>query len=193
VTPDPGEPGGVDSVLPHTIGDPAILHSPAPKLALFCSVRCPGVLILQAYDLARALRDSGAVVVSGFHTPVERDILTLLLRGPKPLILCPARTLTPFRIPPAWKAPIAAGRLLLISPFAPTHRRPTAVLAAERNRFAAHLAGQTLIIHATPDGATHRLAQDLLATGNPISTLNHPANTHLVESRIPTYDPPTPP
>ena len=29
------------------------------KLALFCSVKCPGSLILQTYDLARALRVSG--------------------------------------------------------------------------------------------------------------------------------------
>src|SRR5438128_6944111 len=29
------------------------------KLALFCSVKCPGTLILQTYDLACALRDAG--------------------------------------------------------------------------------------------------------------------------------------
>ena len=173
--------------LPHTIGNPAILQSPAPKLALFCSVRCPGALILQAYDLARDLRDAGVIVVSGFHTPVERDILTLLLRGAQPIVLCPARTLTPYRIPPAWKAPIAEGRLLLISPFDAAHRRPTAALATERNHFAAHLAAQTLIIHATPGGATHYLAQQVLSSTIPISTLDHPSNAHLIEAGIPTF------
>lgn len=30
-----------------------------PLTALFCSQRCPGDLILQAYDLAKALRQAG--------------------------------------------------------------------------------------------------------------------------------------
>ncbi len=118
--------------------------------------------------------------------------LTLLLRGSQPVILCPARTLTPYRIPPAWKAPIAAGRLLLISPFAPTQRRPTSPLAAERNRFAAGLSTQTLIIHATPNGAIHHLAQHLHSSGIPISTIDHPGNAHLIESGISTFTPSSP-
>src|SRR5919197_4693895 len=51
------------------------------KLALFCSVKCPGTLILQTYDLARALRDAGVTVIGGFHSPMEKECLALLLRG----------------------------------------------------------------------------------------------------------------
>ncbi len=36
------------------------------KLALFCSVQCPGNLILQTYDLACDLRDAGVTVLGGF-------------------------------------------------------------------------------------------------------------------------------
>ena len=32
-------------------------------------------------DLARALRDAGVVVVSGFHSPLERDCFEFLIRG----------------------------------------------------------------------------------------------------------------
>jgi hypothetical protein len=38
-------------------------------LALFCSVRCRGELILKTYDFAKTLRDKGIIVISGFHSP----------------------------------------------------------------------------------------------------------------------------
>src|SRR2546425_258524 len=40
-------------------------------VALFCSVKCPGNLILQTYDLAQKWRDQGVTVISGFHSPME--------------------------------------------------------------------------------------------------------------------------
>ncbi len=60
-------------------------------LAIFCSSRCPGSLIVQASDLAHALADRGAAVIGGFHTPVEAACLEILLAGAGPLIVCPAR------------------------------------------------------------------------------------------------------
>jgi predicted Rossmann fold nucleotide-binding protein DprA/Smf involved in DNA uptake len=42
-------------------------------IALFCSIKCPGDLILKTYDLAQALRDAEIPVISGFHTPIEQD------------------------------------------------------------------------------------------------------------------------
>jgi hypothetical protein len=37
------------------------------------------------------LGDAGAPVIGGFHTPVERACLEILLRGKGSGILCPAR------------------------------------------------------------------------------------------------------
>src|SRR5690348_12573481 len=96
-------------------GDLAILQRPA--LALFCSIACPGDVILQTYDLARDLRDAGVTVAGGFHAPMERECLHLLLRGTQPIVVCPARE---------WRAPLAEGRLLLLSPFGEGSRRATA-------------------------------------------------------------------
>ena len=65
-----------------TLGNLDILqHKP---LALFSSVKCPGDLILQTYDLAQCLRQSGVTVIGGFHSPMERECLTILLRGTQP-------------------------------------------------------------------------------------------------------------
>ena len=49
--------------------------------SLFCSQSCPGEVILKAQDWANARRPVSAPVVGGFHTPVERDVLRILLRG----------------------------------------------------------------------------------------------------------------
>ena len=51
------------------------------EVALFCSRRCTGAAIVALYDAARALRTADLRVVSGFHTPMERECLTVLLRG----------------------------------------------------------------------------------------------------------------
>ena len=84
------------------------------KLALFCSVKCPGNLILQTYDLACALRDAGVTVIGGFHSPMEKECLSLLLRGMQPVIICPARSIERLRLPTSWKALLAEDRLLLL-------------------------------------------------------------------------------
>src|SRR5215471_2050218 len=62
-------------------------------LALFCSIQCPGDVILRTYDLIRALRDAGVALIGGFHSPMEKECLTLLLRGSQPVLVCPARAM----------------------------------------------------------------------------------------------------
>jgi len=100
-----------------------------PLVALFCSRRCPGELILRTYDLARRLRDAGVAVISGFHTPMEREALHFLLKGSQPLVVASARSLEGMRVPAAYRGPLAQGRLLLASAFGAGERRITAELA----------------------------------------------------------------
>ena len=56
-------------------------------------------------------------LIGGFHSPMEKECLDLLLRGSRPIIICPARSIDRMRIPKPWKAPLADGRLLVMSPF----------------------------------------------------------------------------
>jgi hypothetical protein len=42
------------------------------QLTLFCSIRCPGGVILKIFDLIRAIREADIPVIGGFHTPMER-------------------------------------------------------------------------------------------------------------------------
>ena len=131
-----------------------------PKTALFCSARCPGSAILRAYDQAAQWRDAGRCIISGFHSPVEKECLRILLRGTQPIILCPARAL-PKRIPPEWQAALDAGRLLLLSAFPESETRITTDLARRRNDFVAALADEAWFAHITPGGQAERLTRRL--------------------------------
>ena len=125
-----------------------------PLTALFCSLRCPGDLILKTYDLARAMREARVPVVGGFQTPMEKECLRLLLRGSQPVVVCPARGIDNMRIPRDWCTPLAEDRLLVLSPFTATARRPTAELSVQRNNLVASLASQVFIAHAAPGSKT---------------------------------------
>jgi predicted Rossmann fold nucleotide-binding protein DprA/Smf involved in DNA uptake len=149
-------------------------------LALFCSVKCPGTLILQAYDVACALRDAGVTVIGGFHSPMEKECLKVLLRGTQPVIVCPPRSIEGMHLPAAWRAPLAAGRLLVLSPFTAHQRRPTADLAQARNRFVASLADEILVAHAAPGGKTEEFAATIASWGKPLYTLQSDDNVGLL-------------
>ena len=171
------------------LGDPALLDR--KPIALFCSVHCPGDLILQSYDLARTLRAYPATLTGGFQSPIEKEFLELLLRQPASqpgraappspsVIICPARGLATMRIPRPWHHPLAAGRLLLLSTFPDSLRRPTAASASRRNTCVASLAHRILILHAKQGGKTEALCQQALAAAKPVYTLPSPHNAHLI-------------
>jgi predicted Rossmann fold nucleotide-binding protein DprA/Smf involved in DNA uptake len=152
-----------------------------PKLALFCSIRCPGSLILRTYDLAQLLRQSDLVVVGGFHTPVERECLKVLLRGPEPVIVCPARAIDGMVIPAEWRRPLAEGRLLVVSGFAQSDQRVTLDTAQVRNRFVGALADGAFVAHAQPGGRTELLCRQMLAWKKPLYTFDDRVNANLLE------------
>jgi predicted Rossmann fold nucleotide-binding protein DprA/Smf involved in DNA uptake len=139
------------------IGNPAILA--ARMVSMFCSVRCPGGAILGAYDSAQKLRDNGLTVVSGFHSPVEKECSRILLRGTQPVIICLARAMEKIRLPSAWHTALDAGRLLILSPFEKRPPRPTVESARQRNELVAALADEVLIIHAAPGGQIEQISR----------------------------------
>ena len=149
------------------MGNPALLR--LDLLGLFCSTRCPGDVILQAYDAARALRSAGIPVIGGFHTPMEQECLDLLIRGAQPVVWCPARGLpNPRRLPKPRREALAEGRLLILSPFAAKARRMTADRAGRRNELVAQIASRLLFLHAPPGTRTDALRLRALAESKPV-------------------------
>lgn len=148
-------------------------------LALFCSVKCPGSLILQMYDFAKRLRHADVTAVGGFHSPMERECLSILLRGTQPIVICPARDIEGMRIRGEYKRPLEQGLLLFLSPFTEKQRRITEETSMARNRFVAALADVIFVAHAEPNSKTEQFCREVLAWGKPIYTLNSEANKNL--------------
>lgn len=149
-------------------------------LAFFCSAQCPGNLILQSYDLAQQLRETGVTVISGFHTPMEQEVLDLLLRGTQPIIYCPARNIDKMRLKPPLKTALTHNRLLILSPFPTSQSRITAELAQLRNQFVVALAEAVFIVHANPGSRTAEIAHKAIDCGKSLFTLDSPDNLALL-------------
>ncbi|MBN1546839.1 MAG: DNA-processing protein DprA [Syntrophaceae bacterium] len=139
-----------------------------PKTALFCSNRCPGDAILKAMDRAQKWRDQGRCIISGFHSPIEKECLQILLRGRQPITICPARSIENMRIPKDWKPAIEEGRLLVLSPFPAAERRMTTALADQRNKMVAALADEIYIAHVDPDGRIDDLSRKIAKWAIPV-------------------------
>ena len=151
-----------------------------PLLGLFSSVTCPGSLILQAHDLAKALQQAGILTISGFHSSVEKEMLTILLRGNQPIVMALARGLERMRIPDAYTKPLEQGRMLLISPFDAKQRRPTEKMTETRNLLVGALAERVLVIHAEPGGKLEQQCAEFLRWGKRVLTPDNFANQNLV-------------
>jgi len=149
--------------------------------ALFCSIKCPGDLILKTYDLAQILRQAGMTVIGGFHSPMEKECLTILLRGTQPIIICPARNINGMRISKEYKKPLNDGRLLFLSPFEENQRRISVKTSHYRNLFVAALSVVVFVAHAGPASKTEEFCREILAWQKPIYTFDSDYNKNLIE------------
>lgn len=88
---------------------------------------------------------------------MEWECLGILLRGRQPVIWVPPRSIVGMQLKPELQPALGAGRLLILSPFEPKHKRITAALADARNRFTAALADRVFVAHAAPAARQWRL------------------------------------
>lgn len=113
------------------IGNAALLGLP-DKVAFLSSRRISAADVLKCYEWAEKIRDTETCVISGFQSPLEKDVLKFLLRGKVPIILVLARSLWK-TVPEELRDPVGLGRLLIVSPVSAT--RASAATATARNRW----------------------------------------------------------
>jgi predicted Rossmann fold nucleotide-binding protein DprA/Smf involved in DNA uptake len=165
------------------IGNLDILQN--KSLAVFCSNKCPGNIILKTYDLMRQVRERGITVISGFHSAIERECLHILLKGRQPVIICPARSIEGMRIKKDFRKPLEDGRLLIVSPFTGKDRRISSERALTRNYFVAALAETIFIPYAAPKSKTEMFCHELLKWKKHVYTIDDEKNMHLIKQGIP--------
>ena len=130
------------------------------------------------------IREAGITVISGFHSPMERECLNILLKGKQPIIFCPARSIDRMRIQSEYMKPLEGERLLILSPFTEKATRISAEKALERNRFIAAIGDSIFIPHAAPNSKTEQLCKELLTWNKPLFTLPSETNSNLIEMGI---------
>jgi predicted Rossmann fold nucleotide-binding protein DprA/Smf involved in DNA uptake len=142
-------------------GDTALLDE--PLLGLIASRECPGHVLLETLDRVPECVKAGRVFVSGFHSPLEQQVLRSVLRRNGRVVKVLARGMTDYRPLPEEREPLAAGRMLVITACAPEVRRTTRETALARNRLVLALATEIVIPHVA-DGSP--LAELLAEIGN---------------------------
>ena len=115
-----------------------------PLLGLFASRECPGHVLLETLDCIPEWVKAGRVIISGFHSPLEQQVLRSLLRRKGRAVKVLARGFGNkdgnYRPTAEEREPLANGCMLVISAFTPSVIRTTRETALARNRLVLALA-----------------------------------------------------
>jgi hypothetical protein len=139
-----------------------------PKTAFLCSRRAPASAVLKCYDWATAMREAGLCVVSGFHSPLERDVLHFLLKGRQPVILVLGRAMYK-QLPEELVKPLADNRLLIVS--VSSSPRQSEQTADVRNWYIANIADRMVFGYLNPEGKLAELYRQIADEGKESSVL----------------------
>ena len=106
-----------------------------PLLGLIASRECPGNVLLETLEHVPQWVKAGRVIVSGFHSPLEQQVLRSLLRrnGHAVKVLARCFSASGYRLAKEEQDAFANGRLLIISAFGAETPRVTRVSAIKRN------------------------------------------------------------
>lgn len=147
---------GVDTLPPFmAVGNTNLLTE--SLLGLLASRQCPGQVLLETLELAAQWARSQQVVLSGFHSPLEQQVLRSMLRRRGRVVKLLARAFDNYRVPPEEKAALADGYLLVLSACAPSITRTTRASSLARNRLVLALAAEHCVPYLTPDSPLHGL------------------------------------
>jgi len=170
---------GVDAPPCIAVAGPAAVLA-QHSLSLFCSIHCPGAMILQTYDFVSRLRHHAVTVISGFHAPMEKECLRTIMTGSAGVVWCLAKSLTSFALPREFQPLFDARRLTVLSPFPESVTRITDETARYRNLVAAALADDAFLSYAAPASHTEKFCHQLMAWDKTVFTLDAPENEGII-------------
>ena len=126
----------------YAFGNAALLDE--PLFGLIASRECPGSLLLETLDRVPQWVRERRVILSGFHAPLEQQVLRSVLRRKGRVVKLLARGLTSYRVPSDERASLDKGRMLVLTAYPPEIRRTTRATALGRNRLVLALATETV-------------------------------------------------
>lgn len=131
------------------VGETALLAE--SLLGLIASRECPGHVLLETLALVPEWVKAGRVIVSGFHSPLEQQVLRSVLRRQGRVVKVLARGMRDYRPAAEEREPLATGRMLVITACPPEVRRTTRETALARNRLVLALASEIVAPYVADD------------------------------------------
>ena len=116
------------------------------KMGFIASRHTSSLDIIPTLDWAVEMsRQKDIAVVSGFQSPLEKDVLKFLLRGVCPIIIILARGMYR-KLPDALQTPMDQQRLLIISNESDNTTRVSEITAHKRNEYVISISDEMKII-----------------------------------------------
>lgn len=137
----------------HSLGNLQLLGH--YKVAFLCSRKFPEEAALNSCRWADEQREKGICVISGYHSPIERDVLHRLLKGSQPIIIALAKGLQ--NLDGELHPHIEAGRLLVITRYADSVSHACEDKCFQRNRMMIGMADAIVVAYASKGGKLERL------------------------------------
>ena len=116
------------------------------KVGLIASRHVSTIDVIPTLDWAAEMsRQKDIAVVSGFQSPLEKDVLKFRLRGVCPIIIILARGMYR-KLPDALQTPMDQQRLLIISNESDNTTRVSEITAHKRNEYVISISDEMKII-----------------------------------------------
>jgi predicted Rossmann fold nucleotide-binding protein DprA/Smf involved in DNA uptake len=139
-------------------------------------------LILSTAELLRQLVGLEKSFIGGWHSPLEKEVLKILLPESPRTIICLAKSVNRFGFFQELKTLLNQDRLLLLTHCSPKAKRINRDASIRRNHLVAGLAKVLLVLAAPEGSATFKLARSVIELGKPVFAPENPANGVLLAS-----------
>jgi len=136
-----------------------------PLLGLIASRECPASKFIETLEKVPSWAKAGRVLVSGFHSPLEQQVLRSLLRRSGRAVKVLAHGMTQYHPEPDEYDSMALGHFLAISALPPSARFTTRESALECNRLVTAIAADLTIPHVSENSPLTDLIAELRNEG----------------------------
>jgi hypothetical protein len=150
------------------IGNASLLAQ--PLIAFFGSRQCSGAAIRAALDWAVEQARSKTPLIGGFHSPLEKSVLEVMLAANAPIVIVIARRVGNARLPSTWRRAVRLGTAAIVG-MEGAQTCLTNELAARRNDWVAKHAARIVLAHVSADGRLARQAGRWEREGHRVSFL----------------------
>ncbi len=131
------------------VGNTALLDE--PLLGLIASRECPGSVLLETLNRVPQWVKEERVILSGFHSPLEQQVLRSILRRKGRIVKLLARGFASYRVPSEERAALDESRMLVLTACPPETHYTTRTTALERNRLVIKLSMEAVIPYVAED------------------------------------------